>query len=77
MGSNLNDHKLNIDSYMQTKLHTSLMVTIYQKTLINMQRIKMSKYITKENQQNMKESKIRKNQRKSPETTTRRIIKWQ
>ena len=37
-----------------------------------MQRIKRqkSKYVTKENQQNMKERKTRKDQRKSPEPNT-------
>ena len=42
-----------------------------------MQRIKRkkSKCIIKENQQTMKESKTRKDQRKSPETTTNQRIK--
>ena len=32
MGSNLNDHQVNIDCYMQKRLYTSLMLTIYQTT---------------------------------------------
>ena len=71
MGSNLNDHQLNIDCYMQKRLYTNLMVTIYQKPLINMQRIKRkkSKYITKANQQNMRErqERIRENLQKQPQ----------
>jgi len=52
---------------------------MYQKSLMDMERIKRkkSKYITKENQQNMKERKPRKYQKKSPETTTKQVIKWQ
>ena len=55
------------------------MVTTYQNSLINMQRIKRKKYkyITKENQQTMKERKTRKDQRKSSETTTKQEVKWQ
>jgi len=58
MGSNLNDHLLNVDCYMQ-KLYTNLRITIYQKPLTNMQKIrrKKSSYITKENQQTMREIK--------------------
>ena len=60
------------------QLYTNLRVTIYQTPLINMQRIKRKKYTTKENQQNMKGKKTRKkNQRKSSETTTEQVIKWQ
>ena len=64
MGSNLNN-QVNRDGYMQKRLYTNLMVTIYKNPLINMQRIKRNKfkYITKENQQNMKKGKTRKNQR--------------
>ena len=53
MGSNLNDHQINIDYYMQKWLYPNLMVTIYQNLLINLQKIKRkkSKYISKENQQ--------------------------
>ena len=45
------------------------MGTMYEKPLINIQRIKRkeSKYVTKENQQNMKDRKTRKDKRKSPE----------
>ena len=79
MGSTTSDHQLNTDYYMQKRLYPNLMVTINQKILINMQRIKRkkSKYTTKENQQNMKETKTRKVQRKSPETTKKQVIKWQ
>ena len=61
MGSHLNDHQLNIHCYMQMRLHINLIVTIYQKPLISMQRIKTkkSRYMTKENQQTMKEKKTR------------------
>lgn len=61
MGSNLNDHQLNTDCYMQ-KFHTNMMVAIYPKPLINMQRIKRkkkSKYVIKVNQQTMRERKTR------------------
>ena len=65
MGSNLNGHQFNIDCYVQKRLYTNLMTTTNQKPLINMQRIKRkkSKYIAKENQQNMKErpERIREN----------------
>ena len=49
MDSNLNYHQLNVDCYMQKRLNTNLKITIYQKPLINIQRInrKKSKYITK------------------------------
>ena len=79
MGSNLNNHQLNIDCYMQKKSYTNLVVTIYQKPLTDMQRIKRkkSKYITKGNQQTMTERKIGKDQRKFSETTTTQVIKWQ
>ena len=71
MGSNLNDHQLNTDCYIQKRSYTNRMVTINQTLLINMQRIKrkISKYITKENQQTMEERQTRKYQRKSSETT--------
>ena len=58
MGSNLNDNQLNIDFYLQKVLYTSQMVTINKKKLLlNMQGIKRkeSKYITKENQQAIKQ----------------------
>ena len=60
MDSNLNDNQLNID-YLQKRLYTGLMVTIYQQKLINMQSIKRKKYkyITKENEQTMKKRKTR------------------
>ena len=61
MGSNLNDHQFNVDCYMQM-LHTNLMVTTNQKSLINMQRIKRKKP---------------KYNRKSSETTAKQVIKWQ
>ena len=79
MGSNLNNNQLNIDYYVQKKLYTNIMVTIYQKPVVNMQRIKRkkSKYITKENKKKKKhERKTRKDQRKSSETTTKEEIKW-
>ena len=46
---------------MQKMLYTNLMVTANQKQVIDMQRIrrKESKYITKESQETMKESKRR------------------
>ena len=61
MGSNLNDHQLNLDCYLQKSLYTSLMVSIYQQALINIQRIKRKKckYVTKENQQTMKKRQER------------------
>lgn len=48
-----------IDCYMQKRLHTNLTVTISQKPLIDMRRIKRkkSKCITKENKQSMKKNK--------------------
>ena len=58
----------------------NLLVTIYQKPRINMQRLKRkkSKYITKDNQENMKERKTKKDQGKALETTTKKkVIKWQ
>ena len=33
MGSNLNDHQLNLDCHMQKRSYTNLMVTIYQNPL--------------------------------------------
>ena len=63
---------------MQKVSYTNLMVTTNQK-LIHMQRIKRKKYkyITKENQQTMKDRKTGKDQRKSSETNTKQVIKWQ
>lgn len=57
MTSKLNDHQLNIDCYMQKRLYTNPMMTIHQKPLVNMERIKKkkSKYITKESQQILKD----------------------
>ena len=54
--------------------YTNQMVTTNQKP-VNIQRIKgkESNYITKERQQSMKESKRRKDQRKSVETTTKQV----
>ena len=62
MASNLNNHQLNTDCYMQKMLHTSLMGTTNQKPLIDMQRIKRKKYkyIITETHQTMKKRKIRK-----------------
>lgn len=62
---------------MLKSLYTNLSATIYQKPLLNIQKIerKKFKYITKENQQNMKERKTIKDQRKSPETTTKQVTK--
>ena len=50
LGLNLNDHQCNIDCYIQKRLYTNLMVTMYQKPLINMliNKNKESKYITKD-----------------------------
>ena len=44
-----------------------------------MQKIKRksAKYVTKENQQNMKKRKTRKNLRKASGTITKQVIKWQ
>ena len=69
MSLKLNNHQLSTDYSMQKRLYTTLMVTIYQKPLINMHRIKRNKckYVNKESQQNMKE---RQDQKKLPETTT-------
>ena len=39
MGSNLSDHQLNIDCYMQKMFYTSLMVTTNQKTVIDVQKV--------------------------------------
>ena len=52
MGSNLSDHQLNTDCYMQKISLTDLMVTTNQKPVADMQKIKSkkSKYITKESQ---------------------------
>ena len=59
MGSNLRDHQLNIDCYLQKMLYTNLIVTTNQKPIIDMQQIKMKKlkYIAQERQQKVKESK--------------------
>ena len=56
---------------MQQMFYKNLMVIMYQKPLINMQRIKIikSKYITKENQKTTREKKETKNQRKSSQMT--------
>ena len=79
MGSNLKDHQLNRECYMQKRLYKNLMATIYQKPLINMQRIKTKN-------QNISLKKIRKTwktennkgyKRKSSETIMKQIIKWQ
>ena len=79
MGLNVSDHQPNIDGHIHKMLHTNLMVTTNQKPVIDMQIIKRkkSKYVTKESQQTMKESKGRKDQRKSIETTTKQVTKWQ
>ena len=70
----LNDHQLRLPNADKV---THLMVTVYQKTLINNQRIKRkkSKYITKESQQTMRERKKSKeifinNHKTNNETTT-------
>ena len=57
MASNLHDHQLNIDCYMQKMLYTNLKVTTNQKPVIDMQKIKRkeSKYTTKECQQTTRE----------------------
>ena len=68
---------INRDCYMQEMLYTNLTVT--KKAQINTQKIEKnkSKYNTKENQQTMKERKTRMDQKQSPETTTKQVIKWQ
>ena len=78
MSSNLSDHQLNIDCYMQKRLYTNLMVTTNQKLEIDMQRIKRkeSKYITKESQQTMKKQR-RKDQRKCTKITKKQVIRCQ
>ena len=55
------------------------MVIANQKRLTDMQRIKRqeSKYITEESEQTRKKSKRRKDQRKTIETTTKQVTKWQ
>ena len=61
MGSNLSNHKLNMDFYLHKILYINLMVITNQKPIIDMQKIKrkQSKYITKESQQIMREENRR------------------
>ena len=77
MSSNLYDHQLNPDCYMQNTLYINLMVTINQKLVIDMQGIKTkeSEYITKEIHQTMKESKKR--SKKNYRNTTNQVSKRQ
>jgi len=44
MDVNLGDHQLNIDCYMQKMLYTNLMVTTYEKPVIDMQKIKRKEF---------------------------------
>ena len=62
MDQNLRDHRLNVDCFMQKLLYTNPMVTINQKSVIDIQRIKReeSKNITKEKQQTMNKGKRKK-----------------
>ena len=55
------------------------MVTTNQKTVIDMQKIKSKepKYITKENQQTMKDRRRTKDLKKITKTTTKQVTKWQ
>jgi len=59
-------------------LYTNQIVITNKKPVMDMQRIKRkeSKYITKESQQTMKESKRRKDQRKTTKITSKQITKW-
>ena len=61
MGSNLSDHKLNIDSYMHKMLYTYLMVPTNKNPVIDMQKTKRKepKYFTKESQPTMREESKR------------------
>lgn len=56
-------------------LYTNLTVTTNQKPLLDMRRIKKkeSKYMTKDIQRTLKQTKRRKYQRKSIETTTKQV----
>ena len=46
MGSNLSNHQLNIDCYMQKMLYTNVMVTTNQKTVTELQKIKRNPNIS-------------------------------
>ena len=71
-GSNLNDHQLNIDCYMQKRLYRNLMVIVHQKPLINMQGIARKKsniLLNKINKTRKRErqERIKENLRKQPQ----------
>ena len=78
MGSNSNNHQLNIDGYMQKMLYTNLTVTTNQKPVIDMQKIKRkeSKYIQRK-PTNHDRSKRRKEQERTTKTTIKQVTKWQ
>ena len=81
MDSNLSDHQLNVACYIPKMLYMKLMVTTHQKPVIDMQKKikrKVSKYITKESQQTMREEgKRKKEQRRTTRTTIKQVTKWQ
>ena len=60
MGSNLSNHQLNIDSYMQRMLYINLMVTTNQKSVTYMGKNKEKKPITKESHQTTRQESKRK-----------------
>jgi len=65
MDPNLRDQQVNIDCYMQKLLYTNLMVTTNEKPVIDTQKSRTeSKYITKENQQTMREESKRRKEQK-------------
>lgn len=61
MGSNLSSHELNTGCYMQKMLYTNPIIITNKKPVIDMQKLKTKeyKYITKENQQTMREESKR------------------
>lgn len=76
-GFKLKDHQLSIDWYMQKRLYTNQMVTIYQKTVINMQKNKEKEihlYHERKSAKHKRE-KDKKELEKILETTTNQIIK--
>ena len=67
MGSNLSDHQLYIDHYMQKILYINPMVTTNQKLVIHMQKIRRKeyKYVPKESQLIVREERNRELQNQS------------
>ena len=76
MGSNVSDHQLNIDCYMQKMSYTNLMATTHQKPVIDMQEIrrKKSKYITKKNPTNHERREQEKKEQRTTKTTIKQVI---